>query len=110
MHVWENDHVVCSTLGHVLYNVFYRDWGREKVSERPRVPSRRNGHVLAEKKGKSITPAGPSQWYPDLLGLSPPVLRSNTGTRNGVVFESHKMPRNRFILDSVRSNLVWDRK
>ena len=110
MHVWENDHGVCSTLGHVLYNVFHRDWGRETASKRHRVPSRRNGHVLAKNKGKSINPADPSQWYPDLLGLSPPLLLSNTGTRNGVVFESHKMPRYRCILDGVRSHLVSDRK
>ena len=63
-----------------------------------------------KKKGKIITPADPSQWYPDLLGLSPPLLLSNTGTRNGVVFESHKMPRYRCILDGVRSHLVSDRK
>ena len=93
--------VMCGT-------TFYRDWGRETVSKRHRVPSRRNRHVLAEKK--SITPADPSKWYPDLLGLSPPLLLSNTGTRNGVVFESHKMPRYRCILDGVRSHLVSDRK
>ena len=74
------------------------------------VPSHRNGNVLAEKKRKSITPADLSQWYLSRLGFSTPLILASTGTRNGVVFESHKMPRNRFILDSVRSNLVWDRK
>ena len=108
VHVWENDHGVCSTLGHVLYNVFHRDWGRETVSKRYRVPSRRNGHVLAKKKGKSITLADPSQQYPNLLGLSPPLLLSNTGTRNGVMCESHKMPRYRCTLDGIRSHLVSD--
>ena len=110
MHVRENDHGVCSTLGHVLYNVFHRDWGRETVSKRNCVPSRRNGHVLANKKIKRITPADPSQWYPDLLGLSPPLLLSNTEIRNGLVFESHKIPRYRCILDGVGSHLVFDRK
>ena len=100
---------VCSTLGHVVYNVFHRDWGRETVSNRRCVASRRNGHVLAEKKGKITTPADPPKWYPDLLGLSPPLLLSNTGTRKGVVFESHKMPRYRCILDGVKSYLVSDR-
>ena len=48
---------------------------------------------------KSVTPVDPSQWYPDLLDLPPPLLLSNTGTRNGVVFESHKLPGYRCIFD-----------
>ena len=61
------------------------------------------------KRKERITPADPSQRYPDLLGLSSPLLLSNTGTRNGVLFESHKMPRYRCILDGVKSYLVSDR-
>ena len=50
VHVWENDYGVCSTLGHVLYNVFHRDWGLETVTKNQRVPSRRTGHVLDKRK------------------------------------------------------------
>ena len=83
MHVLEKDHGVCSTLCHVLYNVFHRDWGRETVSNRDRVPSRRSGHVLAKKKRNCITLADPSQWYPDLLGLSPRCYSLTLGPGTG---------------------------
>ena len=108
MHVWGNDHGVCSTLGHVLHNVFHRDWGRETVSKRHRVPSRRNGHVLA-KKGNVLPPPTLHSGTP-IFSASPTLLVSNIGTRNGVVFESHEMPRYRCILDVVRSHFASDRK
>ena len=65
----------CALHSHVLYNVFYRDWGRETVSKRHCVPPPRSGHVLAKKKRKCIPPADPSL-YSDLFGLSPPLLLS----------------------------------
>ena len=77
VHVWENDHGVCSTLGHVLYNVFHRDWGWETVSKRRCVPSRCNGHVFANKKRKAMPPPTLHSGTPIFLA-SPPGYYSLT--------------------------------
>ena len=62
-----------------------------------------------KRKEIVIYPRRPFTVVPRSSDLSPPLLLFNTGTRNGVVFESHKMSRYRCILD-IRSHLVSDRK
>ena len=88
--------VMCGT-------TFYRDWGRETVSKRHRVPSRRNRHVLAEKK--SITPADPSKWYPDLLGLSPRCYSLTLGPGTG--WCSNRTRCRGTVVSSTASGRTW---
>ena len=48
-HDRENKHGVCSTLGQFVHDVPHHDRGWKTQSERRCVPSRCNGHILANK-------------------------------------------------------------